>query len=251
MKISSHAAAGVVTGAAFIASAAHIVAVVDETNWIGFALAYPIGIDGLIFVGIKALQERRVKAGLMAVLIGAVYSLLFNADAEQALKMDPLLIAASMPVCLFASFVIVHTGHRVVEHVCPEPERVEVPGPERVVYVDREVPASGRVVPVEGRSGTRFVRAPEVPASPAPVRTRVPVSRGSVSWDVDLAVKLMAEGTRTDTEIGSQVGTGYKMIQRARRALNLLREDPGAEVPKEWKVPAVAVERIRELVRVP
>ena len=59
LNIKSEAAAGVVAGASFIASAGHIVSVVNETNALAFALVYPIGIDGLLYVGIRAVQTGR------------------------------------------------------------------------------------------------------------------------------------------------------------------------------------------------
>lgn len=249
--LTSHRAAGVVTAAAFAASGAHIVTVVAETNPMLVALVYPLGIDGLIYVGIRALQERRVWPGILAVLVGAVYSFLFNADAENALKMDAYLIAASMPVCLVASYIIAYTGKRVIEHQCPGPERIEVPGPERVIYVDREVPEVTAADPVPALVGPEVPEDLPVPVSPAPARTRVPMSRGQVSWNVDLALNLIHDGAASDTYIGEQVGTSYKVIQRTRRAYALLRQSPDAQVPKEWKVPAVAVDMMRKRVRVP
>lgn len=234
--LSSHRAAGLVTAAAFTASAAHIVTVVDQTNWIGFALAYPLGIDGLIYVGIRALQEGRKAAGLLAVFVGAVYSLLFNADAENAIQMDPLLIAASMPVCLFASFVIVHTGQAKT----PEVEIREVV---------KEVRTYPELLPIAPFSVTQVRPVSPAPVLPVPVSPAAPrVPRTSrTQWDVLKAVHILMdpEDTRTDANIGDLVGVGAKMIQRTRRAVRLLKSDPKATVPADWKVPAAVVQVIR------
>jgi hypothetical protein len=87
----------------------------------------------------------------------------------------------------------------------------------------------------------------DLPATP----TRVPVSqvrrvvRSRGSWDVEKAVQLLLEGVLKDQDVADLVGIGPKVIQRTRRAVQLLKEDPKAEVPADWKVPAAVVEVIR------
>jgi hypothetical protein len=220
---------------------------------VAFALLWPIflgiGIEVLTRIewerGWRHWAARAVLVGPVSLVAGFVsylhlhHLMVLSGEPGLAQAFGPLAVDGTLLGCTVALLL---TRVRSRQVIAADPGPVQVPA---VTQVPIEVPEVPAVDPVPALVG------PEVPVSPAPVRTRVPASRGSVSWDVDLAVKLMAEGTRTDTEIGSEVGTGYKMIQRSRRALNLLREDPGAEVPKEWKVPAVAVERIRELVRVP
>lgn len=121
LNLRSETAAAIVAGAAFTASAGHIVHVVSASNPMFFALAYPIGIDGLLYVGIRAIQAGRKVAGILAILIGAFYSLAFNADAEGALDMPKLLIASSMPVCLLVAFIIEATGKKAEEIPAPAP----------------------------------------------------------------------------------------------------------------------------------
>lgn len=246
MKIKAEYVPSMVTAAAFTASAAHIVTVVNETNPFLVALAYPLGIDGLIYVGIDAMQKGRKAVGTVALLVGSVYSLLFNADAEKALEMHPLLIAASMPVCLFASFLIAYTGKKPVEVpapiVAPAPIAVPVPAP---IVAPAPVAIAARRTPTWVGAGvrptlpivSRFAPRPVIKATvaapkPAAVATPKPAAISSrpetktagrsISWDVTEAVRLMDEG-KTNDEIGSKVGTAPKQIQRARRVLGFVR----------------------------
>lgn len=68
-------------------------------------------------------------------------------------------------------------------------------------------------------------------------------------WDVAKAVQLLLEGDRTNTEIGNMVGISDKMIQRARRAVRLLKSDPSAAIPAEWRVPAQVLDVARREIR--
>jgi hypothetical protein len=131
-----------------------------------------------------------------------------------------------------------------------DPERDRTPVDRLRATLDTPlVPAVPEVPAVE--------QVPEVPAiEPAPVPvpdtelvpvpSRVPVQRGPgrVTWDVAKAVQMILDGQR-DATVADAVGIGAKVIQRTRRAVTLLREDPHAEVPREWKVPADVVQVIR------
>ncbi len=216
MKLTDARAAGLVTAAAFTASAAHIVAVVNETNPLGVALAYPLGIDGLIYVGLRAMQGGRNIVGGTALLIGAVYSLLFNADAENAITMDPLLIAASMPVCFFAAVLIAHTAKPAAE---PEVREVVREVPVEVVReVERVVtPTLLPIVPFTPRRAVA-ARKPRAPR----VESKVGIPGRKVGWDVPKAVALMDEG-RSTVEIAEMLSAPFKSIQRARRVLAHVR----------------------------
>lgn len=204
--------AGAVAGAAFIASAAHIVSVVGETNHIIFALAYPLGIDGLIYIGIRAAQSGRRWAGFFGILVGAVYSMLFNADAEGAIEMHRMLVAISMPVSMLVSFGIVHGNHGKKAPVEPVERIVE-----KVVQV--EVPVLPELLPI-------------VPFQPTVQTVRnasVPTGQGrKVTWDVEKAISLMDEG-RTNDEIASVLGVGVKSLQRTRRVLTMVRDTTDAD----------------------
>jgi hypothetical protein len=226
MKLTDARAAGLVTAAAFTASAAHIVSVVSETNPLAVALAYPLGIDGLIYVGLRAMQGGRNIVGGTALLIGAAYSLLFNADAENAITMDPLLIAASMPVCFFAAVLIAHTAKPVAEQEAREVVReVPVEVVREVERVVREYPELLPIAPfstmdVKPRAAVA-ARKPRAPRIESKVETPGTPGR-KVGWDVPKAVALMDEG-RSTVEIAGMLPAPFKSIQRARRVLDLVR----------------------------
>lgn len=220
-------APAIVAGAAFLASAGHIVSVVDATNPLFFALAYPIGIDGLLYVGIKAMRERRYVVGTIGLLIGAFFSLAFNAHAENALRMDPLLIAASMPVCLLAAFVIEHIGSKAVEIV-------EI---EKIVEVEKIVTETVEVEKIVTVLPDLLPIVPLAPKSkPEPKKTetkkdapRTQAGAGRVAaWDVEKAVRLHADG-RTDEDVLLLVdGLTAKPWQRTKRAIKIITQDASA-----------------------
>lgn len=248
MKIKSEYVPTMVTAAAFTASAAHIVTVVNETNPLLVAFAYPLGIDGLIYVGIDAMQKGRKAVGAVALLIGSAYSLLFNAQAEKALEMPKLLIAASMPVCLFASFLIAYTGKaakvaEVVERIVEVEKLVEVP----VEKIVREYPT---LLPIAPPAAKPAPRKPAAPRQPKPTSSEVETKTAgrSISWDVAEAVRLMDEG-RTNDEVGTKVGTAPKQIQRARRVLGFVRSSDMTDaeiretISNQLSIPVIAAIR--------
>ena len=224
MNILKHpTAAGVVTLASFVASATHIFTVVAESNTEWVAWVYPIGIDGLLYVGIRAMQTGRKAIGALALIVGAFYSLLFNADAENAIKMDALLIAASMPTCVIVSIIIETTAkksgeiaparevERVVEKVVPPPLLPIVPFASRPVHVASTI-----------RTTPKAPRIDRTDARPAIEGRTTRVA----SWDVEKAVRLLADG-RTDEDVLAAVdGLGAKPWQRTKRAVRLLAEIP-------------------------
>lgn len=236
LNLRSETAAAIVAGASFTASAGHIVTVVNETNPIALALVYPIGIDGLIYVGIRALQSRRPIAGLSALLIGGFYSLAFNAHAEGAVHMGALLIAASMPVCMMVAFVIEATAKKAEE---VKPETREVVKTETVRVYPELLP----IVPPAKRPAVA-ARKPR----PAAVTARTETKGGRVAaWDVEKAVRLLADG-RTDADILAAVdGLTAKPWQRTKRAARMIGEGKGvAEIASACGVSATHVQRIKE-----
>jgi hypothetical protein len=230
LNLKSETAAAIVAGAAFIASAGHIITVVNESNPWFVTPAYPIGIDGLIFVGIRAMQTGRKLAGTIALLIGAAYSLAFNAHAEGAITMSRFAIAASMPVCMFAAFLIEALG-RKVEEVEPI---VEI----REVIVEKVVEKIVEV-PVE------VVKIVKTDRTDGPARTNSGAGR-IAAWDVEKAVRLIADG-RTNEDVAEAVGTNAKAIQRTRRALTLMDEMTDEEIVTTMKnsISAAHVARVR------
>jgi hypothetical protein len=218
MKLTkSPTAAGVVTAAAFAASAAHIFSVVAESNSPYVSWVYPIGIDGLIFVGLRAMQTGRKAVGGIALGIGAAYSLMFNAHAEHAFTMPAWLIAAAMPICFFAAVLIETTASKEaeVEEIAPQ------------IITKTVAPALLPIVPFTPKP-VAAPKAPRIerPVSAAPVSPAGRTSGGRVaSWDVEKAVALIEDG-RTDVDVLATVdGLTAKPLQRTKRAVRLLAED--------------------------
>lgn len=256
--------AGGVALAAFLSSAQHIYAVCAQAGNPGLVAAiHPLGIDGLVYIGIRAMQRGNKGAGASAIAYGALYSLAFNAASYGAFPMPTWALAACMPLAMVFAFLIVHGGHGKIEEEARvvEVERiveVEVPVEvlrtvERIVEVDvptyvsvpsrtRPVPSSpsvpGRDVDVKPRTRTRDV---DVDATRA---------GRTAAWDVEKAVALLDEG-RTHQEIGDAVGISFKPIQRTHRALRLIRTNPDwtdGQVGDASGVSASHVARIRAAV---
>jgi hypothetical protein len=252
LNAKSPSAAGIVAGAAFIASAGHIVSVVSETNPIWFALAYPIGIDGLIYVGIRSLQEKRFLSGTIALLIGAVYSLAFNAHAEGALVMPALMIASSMPVAMFAAFLIEAFGAKDAD--------IEAPAAAPQIITKTVAPALLPIAPFAPKP----VAAPKVIAVASPAgrtvfvkadvaKTDAPKTSGrKATWDVEKTVGLIEDG-RTDADVlGTVDGLTAKPLQRTKRAVRLLTEDASqtdAEIASTVGQSAAHIARVRAAMK--
>lgn len=208
--------AGIVAAGAFAASAAHIVAVATEAgNHILIAGVHAIGIDGLIYIGIRAMQRGQRLAGGLALIYGVVVSLIFNAASYGAFAMPKIVIAFTMPVALLLAVLVVHGSHAADStdedsatrtHVRLDIERESVPvrpAPRVVVPASVSTPVPATV--------TEVVRPAQRPAI-----ERKPAAK---AWDVAEATRLIEAGALSNHEIGAMVGTSYKTIQRLRANL--------------------------------
>lgn len=208
---------------AFAASAQHIYHVTEAAGNPAFVAAlHPAGIDGLIYIGIRAMQQGRRVAGGLAVAYGAVYSLTFNGFSyADGAHMPVPLLAACMPLAMFLAFLIVHSGHKA-----PAVPEVVTETVERIV----EVVKAPALLPI----------VPFIPAA-APVRPALPIKVATTSarvakWDVEKAVAMMLAG-QTDAEILDVVdGLQPKTLQRTRRCYTMLAagaspEDVSAAIP--------------------
>lgn len=268
MKITkSPTAAGVVTAASFAASAAHIFTVVAETNSPYVAWVYPIGIDGLIFVGLRAMQTGRKFVGAVALGIGATYSLLFNGHAEGALVMPAWLIAAAMPVAFFAAVLIETTAAKAEEieeipaaPVVPVRDETEWDRMEERVETRLRAEHALHMETMKAEYAAKFAAIEQAPAA-APVAAPVKVkaitdgrtSAGrAASWDVEKAVALIEDG-RTDADVMDVVdGLTPKPLQRTKRAVRLLIEDASRsdeEVGKTVGQSAAHIARVRAAMK--
>jgi hypothetical protein len=197
--------AGGVALAAFACSAAHIYSVAEAQGnpWFIAAL-HPIGLDGLIFVGLRNLK-RAPAAGWIAAGYGAVMSLAFNGASYAETEMPWWLMAATMPLAMVLGFVVIHAGHRdrpadVPAVPVPRARPVRVPA----TVPPADVPAS---VPVPA--------VPTLTVVPA-----VPSSRSRKAWDKDKARTLLAEG-RPRREIADLCGVDRKSIDRLAQAVGM------------------------------
>lgn len=139
--------AGGVAIAAFACSAQHIYQVAyDSGNPVPIALVHPLGLDGLIYIGMRAVQNGRRWQGWLATVYGVAMSLTFNAVSYADIAMPPAVMAVAMPLALVLAVLVI--GHTVSRKAVPAPKRASRAG----VPVSRfETPAD--VVAVPGRDG--------------------------------------------------------------------------------------------------
>lgn len=188
--------AGGVAMAAFACSAQHIYTVaLDSGNPVVIAAVHPLGLDGLIYIGMRAVQSGRRWQGWLATTYGIVMSLTFNGVSYAHVPMPAWVMAVAMPLALVLAVLVV--GHEVRDKTVDSPAPVSRP---RV-----RVPA---VVPVVSHPDVPVV-VPQVSGVPSPV---VPMSRGK-DWDRDKARTLLSEG-RPRAEIAELCGVSTKTISR-------------------------------------
>lgn len=213
-------AAGVALSA-FAASAQHIYHVTEAAgNPSIVAALHPAGIDGLIYIGIRAMQRGNKRAGGFAIAYGAAYSLAFNAASYGGFVMPVWALAACMPLAMFAAFLIVHGGHKVVQAAETITETVEVI---REVVKEREllpILDACLVLPTPAP-----VRIPSIPVQRAALPAPVATTSGRVAtWDVEKAVAMVLDG-KTNNEIAEVLGVNYKSIQKTARCVQMLKAD--------------------------
>jgi hypothetical protein len=217
--------ASIVAGAAFLASGNHIATVAHEAgNPMVVAWIHAIGIDGLILIGINALGTAR-RAAVASIIYGAIVSLIFNAASYGAFEMPAFALAVTMPGALVLAYITQHsaTGHKSTDtednhrdtatrtSVRLDVQRDTVPVPSAPsVQATTVHPSTSAAIVVPFEEGVPVAEAP--PARKA--ITRTPSTRGG--WDVAKATELVKTTDLGNAEIGAQVGTSYKTIQRLR-----------------------------------
>lgn len=224
------AVAGLVAGCAFAASAQHIYSVAYAAGNPPFIAAiHAVGIDGLIYVGIRATQDGKRTAGFSAIVYGAVISLTFNAASYKHVALPWWMIGATMPIAMLLAFAVVHGGHKPADGQAEE-SRTRVDIGVRVQHESHSVQAP----PVQAVT----VQAPPVVQRPAvvipePARVVQPsrpaitssTRRPRVAWDVERATELINSGAGSDMEIariviGDHAGEAdRKRVQRLRKTL--------------------------------
>lgn len=216
--------AGAVAAAAFASSAAHIFEVTEDAgNHWSVAAIHPLGIDGLIYIGIRAMQRGNRIAGASAIAYGAAYSLWFNAASYGDFQMPVWALAACMPLAMFFAFLIVHGRTEKVEEIVTEEKAEETVHP--VVEV-----------------------APVVEVT-KPIRiTSKPETGPRVAWDMSKAVTMLTEG-RPIADVVAATGAGVKSIQRVKRALDgIVAGHPDESIVSPGNLTPTFVARVRTAV---
>lgn len=182
--------AGGVAIAAFACSATHIYTVAKASGNIApIAAVHPIGLDGLIYIGMRAVSNGRRWQGWLATIYGVAMSLTFNAVSYAGVGMPAAVMAVAMPLALVLGVLVV--GH----------ERVTVAEP---------VP----VIPAKvSRARTAAVPAP---VADVPAVTREAIAAVPDVTDDDRAVKvraMLAEG-RDKADVAATMGISVRTLNR-------------------------------------
>ena len=208
--------AGTVAGAAFIASAQHIWNVAHEAgNHAVVAALHPVALDGLIYIGLRAMMKGHKRSGLFTIAVGAGYSLAFNGASYGGFQMPVWALAACLPASLILAAIMVH-GKR------DEPTPAPV---ERVVRVDVPRP----LLPIVPLVHMTPVPAPpvRVPSTSTRALSNRPTSGGpAVQWDMDKVVRMIQEGTSVQ-DIRDAADVSAKVVQRTTRVVRAIAS--GAE----------------------
>lgn len=205
----------VVLWSAFLASGGHVFQVArDMGNSSPIALVHAIGLDGLVYVGINACRDGAWVRGIISVVYGGAMSLAFNwASYSPTGRLDPVLIAMSMPVTLILSVIAGHAGSVGKKPVTSEKneESAEVPAQEQ----PQEPPAPRQEPPaVPAPAAPVVVRDPapaprKLPRASAPrpvAKGRTPEARAAAAADV-------LAGRKKAAEVAAELGVSTRAIQ--------------------------------------
>lgn len=220
--------AGGVAGAAFACSASHIFTVAEASGnpWF-IAGVHPIGLDGLIYIGMRAVSNGRRGPGWLATIYGVAMSLTFNVVSYAHVAMPAWLMAMAMPVALVLGVLVV--GHGPAGHAAEVDTDAHAVQP-----VVQAAPVSGfslvDMLPEPVVSSPATFRVPAV-AAPQPVReieSAPRAARRSKIDEVELKGLLVAgidSGAMSLTDMDALLGSYYethpRTIRRRREALGL------------------------------
>lgn len=119
--------AGGVAASAFACSAMHIYSVaLDAGNPMPIAVVHPLGLDGLIYIGIRAVQRGRRVTGWLGTAYGVVMSLAFNAASYAHVPLPTWVMALAMPAALVLAVLVVHGS---ADEPTPAPRKRAAPKP--------------------------------------------------------------------------------------------------------------------------
>jgi hypothetical protein len=221
-------AGGVASVAGNVASTVLTESAVSLWLRVPWAVLWPV----LTYIGIEVLTRTEWKRGFShygarAVLIGPVslvaafvsylhlhHLMVVSGEPGLAQAVGPLAVDGTLFGC---TVVLLITGRLVQEkdvaaataQASTVPATVPVRPPAAwEAYPLRQQPAPTHTLLAYGPH-------PEIEA-PAPTATRARTQRNG-SWDRERAAELIREGKMKDAEIGAEVGTGYKTIQRYRK----------------------------------
>lgn len=119
--------AGGVAASAFACSAMHIYSVaLDAGNPMPIAIVHPLGLDGLIYIGIRAVQRGHRVTGWMGTIYGVGMSLAFNAASYADTDLPTWVMALAMPAALVLAVLVVHGS---ADEPVPAPRKRTAPKP--------------------------------------------------------------------------------------------------------------------------
>lgn len=198
--------AGGVAAAAFACSATHIYTVAKASgNAAIIAAVHPIGLDGLIYIGMRAVSSGRRWQGWLATTYGVAMSLTFNAVSYAHVSMPAAVMAVAMPLALVLGVLVVGHG---------QPVQVDTP-------VDTPAPAA-TAVPATVPSRPAAVAVPV--AATVPPKAITPAPRKVISTPVAaaalaMALRLVDEGMTTgeaDAKTAAEYGLSTRTLRRYR-----------------------------------
>jgi hypothetical protein len=227
--------AGGVAGAAFACSATHIFSVALASGNPAFiAGVHPIGLDGLIYIGMRAVSNGRRWQGWLATIYGVAMSLTFNVVSYAHVSMPPAVMAMAMPLALVLGVLVIGHGHEdKTAPVDMDTEAVSTP----VVHAAVSEPVSGfalsDVLPAAVVSSPSTFRVPAVaapvfvpqldakPAAPRPARGKVDEAEAKELVMAALEAGVMKLG-EVDALLGGYYETHPRTIRRLRERLGLV-----------------------------
>lgn len=188
--------AGGVAGAAFACSAQHIYEVaLAAGNPPIIAGVHPLGIDGLIYIGMRAVSGGRKWQGWLATVYGVAASLTFNAVSYRHVQMPAWVMAVAMPLALVLGVLVV--GHGPASPVVQDTARRTAAKVRDTAPVTRPTPVPD-AVPALTTAGN-VVKFPKQDTDSDARR--------------DKALGMLADG-RTKADVAATVGVSTRTLNR-------------------------------------
>lgn len=145
---------------AFACSAMHIYSVaLDAGNPWPIAVVHPLGLDGLIYIGIRAVQRGHRVTGWLGTIYGVGMSLAFNAASYADTDLPTWVMALAMPAALVLAVLVVHGS---ADEPVPAPRKRPTPKPTADALPPDPAPDSGRRPQGVHERGGQLLRGDEL-----------------------------------------------------------------------------------------